>query len=242
MKKINRVLALFAVSIVGIGVFFVSKAYAKPISNTLQASINVTGLEVSVGEGQGYEFSSLNTAISKVKDGGIVKIKGGQYDELQPLLDRNVTLQSADGGYVDIIVPNDVSQYKNLKVGDKVTVNQEGVAPLILKAALIRENNSIGELGTSDITFDADKDKDVKIYLEKEVVNPLGFHNMTVMLKINSDSGVIVKKRADSIITTITPDANNNYNLGNMTSNQTIVLLFQKAGEYRADFWLDDGR
>lgn len=227
MTKIKKMLYIVAVasSIILFQYTFSMKAYAKPISNTLKAFITVVDKDNNSGGSKEDEPLSINEAVIRAKDGDTVKINGGEYYLDKALEDKNVILESKDGKFVDIIVPNGTPLYKNLKVGDMVTVNIDGVAPVELKAAMIGNDGYLKDYSDEDFSFQVNKNKQAEIYLKKEIVNPLGFKHANLMLKAEPDDGVIVKRQDGDTTKLVDKDDNNIYNFGDMGSSLKVKTL-----------------
>lgn len=220
-----------------------SKVFAKPLSNSLITTINVINTDSTVGNGDEYAYSSINDAIDAAKEGQIIKIQGGAYT-LEKIIDKNVTLESADGNYVDIEITGELPT--NIKVDDKVTINKKGVAPINLTGN-VRDKDDTSSKKTLDqeTILDVDKGATVIINMSPNVVNTLGFHNAHLKLKLNNDTGVTVEKNKNSSKdTNVEVKGNGEYDLGVIIDKEVtdIYLTFPKAGKYTVEVWADDGR
>ena len=242
MFKNNKVKIFMVVSIFLCSVY-PKEVTARPISNTLKASISVIGTDVSVGAGEEFDYNEINEAISKVKIGGVVRIKSGEY-MIESILGKDVTLESYDGGYVDIITTSPISQDIKLKVGNKVTVNQAGVAPIDLNGVLVKSEGNIS-LTNNEIKIDAQQGDIVNIRLNEKIINKLGFNEANVMISMSNNNGVTIEKSCYSIKEVITSQVDGVYNLGKVeasTGNMSVFFKFSRSGEYTIEFWADDGR
>lgn len=235
--KLCVLIAIFVCSI------YPKEVTARPISNTLKATISVISLDVSVGEGIEFDYTDINQAISKVNEGGVVKIKSGEY-KMDSILSKDITLESYDGGYVDIITTSPIPENTKLKVGNKVTVNQEGVAPINLSGVIVKSEGNI-PLTNNEIKIDAQQGDTVNIRLNEKIVNKLGFNDVNIMLRVSKTNGVKVETMLNSVRTVVAPQEDGVYNLGkveNYSNNMIVCFNFTSGGEYAMEFWADDGR
>lgn len=239
----NKTIKIFILANLFMIMAYSKVVIAKPISNTLKATISVTSTSISVGESSEFDYNGINAAISQVKTGGVVKIKSGQYN-IDSILSKDVTLESYDGGYVDIITTSPIPQDTKLKVGDKVTVNQEGVDPINLVSVLM-ESGTTGTLSDNEIKVNAQQGDTVNIRLNQQIVNKLGFNNSSVLLKLNKTNGVKVETVCNGTRKMIIAEANGTYNLGKveaLTNNMIVSFNYTGGGEYSMELWVDDGR
>ncbi|MCY6484535.1 hypothetical protein OW763_09300 [Clostridium aestuarii] len=239
----NKIVAVILSISIGSALINYSLVHAKTISNSLKTTINVvksnSELDFVV-----KEASELNKAITLAGDKGIVKVVGGEHRLNSSIINKDVTIKSSDGKEVDIIV-EDIPKDIKIKVGDKVTINKEGVAPIKLIGKIIY-NNKVLEINDEEMTIDVKKDDEVKIELTKEVVNKLGFHNMNVFLKLNDAENVDVEKnklsKKDKSVEY--KDEDEKYDLGDFGNddNMDIALTFKEAGQYKLEIWCDNNR
>lgn len=220
------------------------KVLAKPISNSLMTTITVISTEFTVGKGDEYAYSSINDAIDNANEEQIIKIQGGAYS-FEEIIDKNVTLESADGNYVDIEITGELPT--NIKLDDKVTINKKGVAPIDLTGSVRDKDDSDSKKSfTQETTLDVKKGATVVINTSPNVVNVLGFHNAHLKLKLNNDTGVTIEKNRNSSNkdTHVEAKGNGEYDLGVINDKETtdIYLTFPKAGIYTLEVWADDGR
>lgn len=244
MTKIKKMLYICALasSIMLFQYIFCIDAYAKPISNTLKAFVTVVDKDNEGGGAKEDEPLSINEAVKRAKDGDTVMINGGEYHLDEALEDKDVILESKDGKFVDINVPKGTPLYTKLKVGDMVTVNIDGVTPVELKAAIKGDSVFLREYSDEDFSFEVNKNKQADIYFEKEVINPLGFKNSNLIIKVEPDIDVIVKRQDGDKTKRVNKDSNNTYNLGDMGSNLKVKLIFEEPSDYSLSMWLDNGR
>lgn len=220
------------------------KVLAKPISNSLMTTINVINTEFTVGTGDEYAYSSINAAIDAANEEQIIKIQGGAYSFAE-IIDKNVTLQSADGNYVDIEITGELPT--NIKLDDKVTINKKGLAPINLTGSVRdKDNSNSNKPFTQETTLDVKKGATVVINMSPNVINALGFHNAHLNLKLNKDTDVTIEKNRNSINkdTHVEAKGNGEYELGVIIDKETtdIYLTFAKADKYTVEIWADDGR
>lgn len=242
MLKNNKVRLVILSSLL-VCMIYPKMAIAKPISNTLKATISVVSTSISVGAGSEFDYNEINDGISKVKVGGVVKIKSGQYN-IDSILSKDVTLESYDGGYVDIITKTAIPQDTKLKIGNKVTVNQEGVAPISLVSGLIESGTTV-TLSDNEIKVNAQQGDTVNIKLNQQIVNKLGFNNSSVMLRVSKTNGVKVDTVCNGTRNNIIAEGDGTYNLGKveaLTNNMIVSINFTGGGDYNMELWVDDGR
>lgn len=242
MKKIKVILKCTVFTLILVACV-PKTVFAKPISNTLKASISVLSSSVTVGVGDGFEYQDINVAIERVKEGGTVRIKSGEY-KIKSIVSKNVILESYDGDYVDIITSDPVPQDIKIKVSNKVTINQEGVSPINLAAGVI-ESTTSPTLTDKEIIITAQKGDTIKLKLNEKIINRLGFNESNVMLKINNSDGVTIQRMLNAKVETLTSVDGTIYNLGEAeetSNNMYVYLQFTKEGQYSLEFWVDDNR
>lgn len=243
--KNTKYLYVFAMSVFILTICNSKIAFAKPISNILKGSFTVISSSGSEGEDVNSDYSDINKAIQNAKDGGRVKIKSGEY-RIDSILDKNVTIDSSDGGYVDIITNVEIPKDIKIKVSDKVTINQQGVLPTrLLAGIMVSGSGGTTQLSENDINVTVKQGETVNIKLRQDIVNRLGFHDLNVMLKINNGAKIKVFKNVNAVKSEVNVQENGIYNLGKMPeiSNEMILsITFDAGGEYNIELWTDDNR
>lgn len=261
IKSIN-LLILFSLLSVGI---YASPVSAKPISNTLKSmvkvistsssdegnienedDINDTDNGDSTDSGGAGNYIDINSAINATSEGGILRINSGQY-KLDFITDKNITIECADvNGYVDIIT-KELPEGIKIKVGERVTINKEGMNPIDLLWGVYQGGSGTSNtvLTADEITFNVEKDKEVIIKIQQKIKNRLGFHDLYGILKVNKEEGLILSKRVNGTFQTVSSEEEGIYNLGELEDINTdiwIKVKFTGAGEYIMELWADDGK
>ncbi|MCY6370963.1 hypothetical protein [Clostridium ganghwense] len=218
-----------------------TKVFAKQISNSLTTTI-VVEREVDVGDGDKYTYSEINEAIKAADEGQVIKLKGGEYNLPKGIVDKKVTLDSADGEFVDIVIDGELPEL--IKVKEKVTINKKGVDPINLTGEIVEGSNDSKDM-KGKITLNVKSGETVFINVSEKVINKLGFHNAHLMLNLNNNTGVIVSKNKNKQdYTEIQANKNEEYDLGEITEKVTakIYLTFTEAGTYEVQIYADDNR
>lgn len=244
MKSINLI---FLCSILSFTIY-ASPVLAKPISNTLISTVTVTNTSGDVGGGAEEDISDINAIINKTDEGKIIKVKSGEY-RLDYIVNKNVTIECADAtGYVDIITTQPLPIGIKIKVGQRVTVNQEGVNPVNLVWGVYQTGpGSATVLNSEAITLNVETNKEIIIKIQQQVINPLGFHDLNIYSKSNSNENIVISQRNSitGAYLTIQPDSQGIYNFGRVTdytSDTWIKIKFSSSGIYTLELWADDGR
>lgn len=240
MKKYNKILFIIILVIVVIHINSI-KAFGKPISNVFQATIDVVANGTAGEEGHNYD-DDINKAIQNAKEKSEIKIKSGKYN-IDSIIDKDVTLKSLDNEYVDIITKSQIPNNIKIKVGSKVTINQEGVCPIKIE---VKENKKILKGNKIKINAKQGENKEISVY--KEVINKLGFHNNDLRLEFigfydKNDLSVSNVENNDAFLGEESKRGIY-YNLGKINDYEHIIvnLKFDKAGQYPMEIYVDDGR
>lgn len=243
--KNTKCLSIFIMSLFILMIYNSKTAFAKPISNILKGSFTVISSSGNVEEDVNSDYSDINKAIQNAKDGGTVKIKSGEY-RIDSIIDKNVTIDSSDGGYVDIITNAEIPKDIKIKVSDKVTINQQGLPPTKLIAGImVTGPGGATQLSENDINVTVKQGETVNIKLRQEIINRLGFHDLNVMLRINNGEKLKIFKNVNAVKSQVNMQENGICNLGKMPeiSNEMILsITFDAAGEYNIELWTDDNR
>lgn len=234
MKKILSLALGTLMALVTVVLYKPQIAFAKPVSNTLRTSIKVEKKFIDVGDSQDV----INNIISNSPSRSKIMIKSGEY-RLDEIVDKDVMLCSADGGYVDIIVNSDLPE--KIEVDSKVTINKEGLNPIILSLNL--QNN--GGKAPNLITID-EKDT-IQFSVSRQVLNKYGFYKANAIVKISDTNGITVEKRSGTEDKWSPVNSSNGvYDLGEIdkdkSANIYFNITFDNPGDYIIELWADDNR
>ncbi|QGU95828.1 hypothetical protein GOM49_12640 [Clostridium bovifaecis] len=240
MKKIKK----FLVTGAALTLFFITTKYVyageRIISNILSVPIIVEQASNEPDNGQQSDDEYINNAIKAAALNSTVKVKSGRYN-LTYIEDKNITLDSEDGGNVDILVQHNLPQ--NVKLSDKVTINKEGLDPLTFEISIGDGSfNNVKVVKNNDcVTVEKEKGLKIKIIPKSPTEHILGFSKVDLMITLTGNIEASGKK-SDEIIESVHL-INGTYNLSKVDRDfmRLVYLDLQvdNTGEYGMEFWAE---